>query len=79
MKACEHSLHDLPQVSHKHGRADIQHASCEPILPLFETPSVLIQSKAQNEQICSRNPHLKGYFPYFYPSVLSKNPNSTTT
>lgn len=44
-----------------------------PYPPLWNT-----KSKAQNEQICSRNPHLKGYSHYFHPYVLSKPHNSIT-
>lgn len=39
--------------------------------PLWNT-----KSKAQNQQICSRNPHLRGYSHCFHPYVLSSTHNS---
>lgn len=53
-------------AGHRASTLPVSHKS-----PLWNT-----KSKAQNEHICSGNPHLKGYSHCFHPYVLSKPHNS---
>lgn len=71
---CECSPHDLSPVSQQvwQGR-EPAHRLWAHKLPLWNA-----ESKAQNKQICWRNPDLKGYSHCFHPYVLPKPCNSIT-